>query len=108
MTDLFKFEPLLLPTLKGLSLGPIEVLDKNHFAWILTILTKCVALSTLVIDRKFYESEDQSLAISESGLKDLLVMFPSLEIKFVGKFQNISISLKNFKKEIRKFRHVLL
>ena len=108
VTDLFKFEPLLLPTLKRLSLGPMEVLNKNHFAWILTILTKCVALSTLVIDRKFCESEDQSLAISESGLKDLLVMFPSLEIKFVGKFQNISISLKNFKKEIRKFRHVLL
>ena len=106
--DLFKFEPLLLPTLKRLSLGPIETLKKNPFAWILRILTKCIALSTLIIDRKFYESEDQSLAISESGLKDLLIMFPSLEIKFVGKFQNISISLKNFNKEVRKLRHFLL
>ena len=107
VTDLFQFEPLLLPTLKRLTLGPKETLKEIHFAWISRMLRKCAAICTLVIDRKFYESDNQLLAISESGLKNLLDKSPSLEIKFVGKFQNITISLKNFDKQIEKIRHLL-
>ena len=107
VSDLFQFEPLLLPTLKRLSLGPKKTLKESHFAWISRMLRKCVAICTLVIDQQFYKSDNQLLAISESGLKNLLETSPSLEIRFVGKFQNITISLKNFDKQIEKIRHLL-
>lgn len=70
------------------------------------MLRKCAAICALVFDRKFDKSDNQLLAISESGLKNLLEASPLLEIKFVGKFQNITISLKNFDKQIEKIRHL--
>ena len=70
------------------------------------MLTKCAAICTLVINRKFDKLDNQLLAISESSLKNLLETSPLLEIKFVGKFQNITISLKNFDKQIEKICHL--
>lgn len=76
VSDLFQFEPLILPSLKRLTLGPKKTLKESHFAWMSKMLRKCAAICALVFDQKFDKSDNQLLAISESVLKNLLETSP--------------------------------
>ena len=102
MSNLTRFEPLLLPTLKTLILDPTEILNDVHLKWMLKMMNKCISLVCLVIDRRHYNSPDQSLRVSKSSLIDLLKVKPSLNIKIVYKWQSNLISAKNFDVAVRK------
>ena len=102
VSNLTRFEPLLLPTLKTLMLDPTEILNDVHLKWMLKMMSKCISLVCLVIDRRHYKSLDQSLRVSKSSLIDLLKVKPSLNIKIVYKWQSNLISAKNFDVAVRK------
>ena len=58
-SDLTKFEPLLLPTLKTLTLDPTETLNDTQLKWLLkTLLSKCDSLLCLVIDQCYSSALD--------------------------------------------------
>ena len=109
VSDLPKFEPLLLPTLKTLTVDPTETLNDTHMKWLLkTLLSKCDSLLCLVIDRCHSSALDQSLRVSESCLIDLMTAKPSLNIKIVDKWQTVLISAKNFDVAFKKIKHLLI
>ena len=109
VSDLPKFEPLLLPTLKTLTLYPAEILNDTHLKWLLkALLSKCDSLLCLVIDWCHSSALGQSLRVSESSMIDLLTAKPSLSIKIVDKWQTILISAKNFDFAVKKIKHLLM
>ena len=108
VSELTKFEPLLLPTLKTLMLDPTLTLNDKHMKWILKMLSKCVSLLCLVIDRCHSTSLDQSLRVSKSCLIDLLTAKPSLNVRIVDKWQTILITAKNFDVAVKAIRHLLM
>ena len=109
VSDLPKFEPLLLPTLKTLTVDPTETLNDTHMKWLLkTLLSKCDSLLCLVIDRCHSSALDQSLRVSESCLIDLMTAKPPLNIKIVDKWQTVLISAKNFDVAVKKIKHLLI
>ena len=108
VSNLTKFEPFLLPTLKTLMLDPTETLNDSHLKWILKMLSKCFSLRRLVIDRRHSKSLDLSLRVSKSCLIDLLKVKPFLNIKIMYKWQTILISTKNFDVAVGKIKHLLI
>ena len=107
VSNLTKFEPFVLPTLKTLMLDPTGTLNDSHMKWILKMLSKCFSLLYLLMDHRYSKSLDQSLRISKSCLIDLLKVKPSLNIKIIYEWQTILISAKTFDVAIGKIKHFL-